>query len=160
MTGKGHEYPLWERIRKLPGVVDIHVPFAGTLYYLVVSIRKSFKGHVNQLISWIFGDDFHFKFVVVVDEDIDIRNPAHVTWAIVNHVQPDRDMVIIPQSPEVELDVSQPYSKRGWSAKLGMDATMPTELYEAEGTKPPLLCDDPHIKAKVEAQWDKYGINI
>lgn len=162
MTKKGIEYPLYDRLKKTTGVVDIHMPYSGILLQLIISVKKYWKGQVFQLINAVLGDEVghDFKFVVVVDENVDIRNLDQVNWAIVNHVQPDRDMLIIPRSPGWELDVSQPYSKRGWSSHIGIDATLPTEEYEAEGTKPPPLCDDPHIKAKVEAQWDKYGIHF
>jgi UbiD family decarboxylase len=163
MTGKGMEYTLFSKLKRFSGVMDIHMPFSGCLYVLYVAIRKYWKGQVNQLISAILGDievGCILKFVVVVDENVDIRNPGDVTWAIANHVQPDRDTFIIPHGPEWELDVAQPYSQRGWSAHMGIDATLPTEVYEAEGTKAPPLCDDPDIRAKVVSQWEKYGINI
>ena len=130
---------------------------------LFAAVRKYWKGQVSQLIQSIFGDaevGCALKFVVVVDDNVDIRDLSHVNWAIANHVQADRDVFITSRGPEWELDAAQPYSKRGWSAKMGIDATLPTEEYEAEGTKPPPLCDDPDIKAKVEDQWKKYGINI
>ncbi|MBI4187113.1 MAG: UbiD family decarboxylase [Chloroflexi bacterium] len=161
---KSKEYLIYERLRKLPGVIDVHMPREGCAFKLIIALRKSWPGHVNQIIQSVWGDldlGLSFRYIVVVDEGVDIRNPAHVEWAVSNYVQPDRDILIAPRSPGGGggLDVSQPYSKRRWSAKWGVDATLPTEEYEAEGTKAPELCDDPDIKAKVEAQWGKYGIN-
>lgn len=98
--------------------------------------------------------------MVVVDDNVDVRNRDQVEWAIATHVQPDRDIMIASDCPGVGLDPSQPYSKRGSTARWGIDATMPVEEYRAEGTEPPPLCNDPDIKARVEAQWGKYGIGI
>ncbi|MBI4185935.1 MAG: UbiD family decarboxylase [Chloroflexi bacterium] len=162
ITVKGKEYLAYSKLKKLPGVVDVHAPRHGCAFKLVISLRKLWPGHVNEIIHAVWGDpNLHrFKYVVVVDENVDIRNPVHVEWAVSNYVQPDRDILIARRSPGGVLDVSQPYSRRGWSAHWGVDATMPSEEYQAEGTEAPELCDDPDIKAKVEARWQKYGINL
>ena len=154
---------VYSKYRKLPGIVDVHVPMPGLSYKIIISIRKSWPGQVNETIHAVWGDfEFgqRFKIVVVVDEGVDVRNPDQIEWAIANHVQPERDILIAPRCPDLGLDISQPPSKHGWTAKWGIDATLPTEEYRAEGAEPPPLCDDPDIKAKVEAQWEKYGINI
>ena len=160
---KGLEYLAYEKYKKLSGVVDVYLPPESCGFKLILSVRKLWPGYVNEIIHAVWGDmelGSFFKIVVVVDEGIDVRNPAQVEWAIGNHVQPERDMLIAKRCPTTGLDVSQPYSKRLWSSKCGIDATLPTEEYEAEGTEPPRLCDDPEIKARVEAQWEKYGIDM
>ncbi|MBI4186855.1 MAG: UbiD family decarboxylase [Chloroflexi bacterium] len=162
LWGKSMECLAYTKLRKIPGVMDVHLVHAACSFKLLVSIRKSWPGHVNQVIHAVWGDDelaHLLKNVVVVDENVDIRNNAQVEWAVAVHVQPDRDILIARNCPEIGLDPSQPYSKQGLTAKWGIDATMPVEAYRAEGTEPPLLCDDPDIKAKVEAQWQKYGLN-
>ncbi|MBI4187499.1 MAG: UbiD family decarboxylase [Chloroflexi bacterium] len=159
----GLEGLAYSKLKKIPGVVDVHAPLPACCFKLIVSVRKSWPGYVNEIIQSVWGDvelAYFFKNVVVVDEDVDVRNPAHVEWAIATHVQPDRDIMIAPRCPELGLDPSQPISRRGWTAKWGVDATMPVEEYRAEGAEPPALCNDPHIKARVEAQWQKYGINL
>ncbi|MBI2832079.1 MAG: UbiD family decarboxylase [Chloroflexi bacterium] len=163
MTGKPMEYLLYAKMKKYPGVVDVHLPYSGALYVMFASIKKMWKGQAGQLISAIFGDPevgSILKLVVVVDDNINIRDLSQINWAIANHVQADRDLYIIPRGATWELDAAQPYSKRGWSTKLGIDATLPVDEYRAEGTEPPPLCDDPDIRAKVVAQWDKYGIKF
>jgi UbiD family decarboxylase len=160
---KSLECAAYSKLKKITGVVDVHIPPPGVCFKLIISLRKSWRGQVNQIIQYVWGDPelaHVFKNVVVVDEHVDIHNPAHVEWAVATHVQPDRDIIIVPQCPELGLDPSQVYSKRGWTSKWGIDATIPTEAYEAEGTESPKLCDDPDIKARVEAQWEKYGINL
>lgn len=162
INSRGKEYCLYPKLKKLPGVIDVHVPPEGCGFKLVISLRKLWNGHVNQIIHAVWGDieALSIKQVVVVDEGIDVRDPAQVEWAVSNYVQADRDIQIATRCPEPGLVISQPPSKRYWTAKWGVDATLPTEEYKAEGAKPPTLCNDPHIKARVEAQWDKYGIKM
>ena len=160
---KGAEYLLYKRLKEIPGVVDVHVPLSSGAFHVNVSLRKSRPVQPFQIMLAAWADlDFGFliRRVVVVDEGVDIRCPSDVEWAIANLVQADRDIVIMPRCPGVQLDSSLPYSKREWTAKWGIDATMPSHEYEAEGREPPPTCDDPDIKAKVEAQWEKYGINM
>jgi 3-polyprenyl-4-hydroxybenzoate decarboxylase len=98
------------------------------------------------------------KHVVVVDDDIDVHNPSEVEWAIATRVQADRDVTIIPRCQGVKKDVSQCPSKRLWTAKMGIDATIPIFDYQDEGETPPFRCDDGDVKRKVETSWKKYGI--
>ncbi|MEE9325638.1 MAG: UbiD family decarboxylase [Dehalococcoidia bacterium] len=160
---KGEEYALYERLKEINGVVDVHVPLWASGRHAIVSVRQVRRGIPMQIMHRVWADpEFGalIKHVIVVDEDIDVRNPREVEWAIANLVQGDRDIVIIPRCCGEELDVSQPPSKSMWSAKMGIDATMPIYEYKAEGAELPSPCHDPDIKAKVEAQWEKYGINI
>ncbi|MBI4187129.1 MAG: UbiD family decarboxylase [Chloroflexi bacterium] len=160
---KGMEYVLYPKVMKLPGVVDVHIPRHSCGFKAIVSMKKLWPGHVNEVIHAIWGDidlGHFFRYVIVVDDNIDIRDPDRVGWAVSNYVQPDRDIMIAPRCIIDGLDPSMPYSKRFTTAKWGVDATMPTEEYEAEGTQAPPLCDDPDIKARVVAQWQKYGIKL
>ncbi|MBI4186100.1 MAG: UbiD family decarboxylase [Chloroflexi bacterium] len=160
---KGEEYLLYKALKKVDGVVDVSVPIWSSGFHAIVSIRTLRRGQPLEIMQKIWSDpEFGslIKHVIVVDEGVDVRNPKEVEWAIANLVQGDRDILVIPRCLGESLDVSQSYSKRDWLAHTGIDATMPIYEYEAEGTEPPPLCDDPDIKAKVVAQWQKYGINI
>ncbi|MBI2831919.1 MAG: UbiD family decarboxylase [Chloroflexi bacterium] len=160
---KGEEYQLYKELKKINGVIDVCVPLWCSGFHAVVSIRKLRAGQPFQIIQRIFGDEEFgslIKHVIVVDENIDVRNPKEVEWAVANLVQGDRDILVVPRCPGEGLDTSQPYSKRFWTSKVGIDATVPTYEYQAEGRTPPPTCLDPDIVARVIAQWDKYGINI
>ena len=63
------------------------------------------------------------KLVVVVDDDIDVRNPEQVEWAIATRFQADRDLTVIPRQVGAALDPST--SAPRVSAIMGMDATRP-----------------------------------
>ncbi len=163
LTFKGREYALTKRLKELYGVVDAYVPLWASGRHVIVSIKQVVPGLPKQIMQKIWSDPefgWLIKHVIVVDEDVDVRSAQDIQWAIANLVQGDRDIMIIPRFPIDDLDPSQPHSKRGWTAKVGIDATMPLDEYKAEGTEPPPLCHDPDIKARVEAQWEKYGITI
>jgi 2,5-furandicarboxylate decarboxylase 1 len=65
--------------------------------------------------------------VIVVDDDVDIHNPAEVEWAVATRFQADRDLVIVPESQGSKLD---PSTRNGVGAKMGMDATKPLDADE------------------------------
>jgi len=162
-TMKAGEVEAYSVLRKINGVVDVHSPAGSIALKLIVSIRKTLPGQVNGIIHSVWGNPRlvrRFKSIIVVDDNVDVRDPDQVEWALATHVQADRNIMIASRCPGVGLDPSQPHSKRGWTAKYSIDATMPVEEYRAEGKEPPLMCDDLDIKARVEARWEKYGINV
>jgi UbiD family decarboxylase len=157
----GMEPIVLKKLRKIEGVLDVHMPLSGVGFELIVSMRVSRKGQVRQLIQNVFGDQEvggYIKQVTVVDEDIDIRDRDDVAWAMATHVQADRDVLIIPKCPQTSLDVSQ--TSQYWGTKLGIDATLPRFEYAADGKALPVRCNDPDIQQRVKAQWSKYGIAL
>jgi 4-hydroxy-3-polyprenylbenzoate decarboxylase/2,5-furandicarboxylate decarboxylase 1 len=63
------------------------------------------------------------KLVIVVDDDINPRDPAQVEWAMAYRVQPDRDVVIVDRLRGVPLDPSSP--EPGVGSVMAIDATRP-----------------------------------
>jgi 4-hydroxy-3-polyprenylbenzoate decarboxylase len=61
------------------------------------------------------------KFIVVTDDDIDIRDWKDVVWAITTRVDPVRDTTLVDQTPIDYLDFASPTS--GLGGKMGLDAT-------------------------------------
>ncbi len=86
------------------------------------------------------------KRVVIVDEDIDITDPVQIEWAITTRVQPDRDVIIIPNAKGSSLDPSQ-NMEDGTTTKWIIDATRPFKLPEE---------DFMHVKVSGE---DKIDLN-
>ncbi|MBS0517080.1 MAG: UbiD family decarboxylase [Proteobacteria bacterium] len=157
----GMEPVVLKKLESVGGVLDVHMPLSGVGFELVISMRVTSKGQVRQTIQKVFGDSDvggYIKHITVVGEGIDIRNRDDVAWAVATHVQADRDLMIIPRCPQTSLDVSQ--TRRNWGTKMGIDATGPIFDYEEEGKVFPALCDDPDIRARVKAQWDRYGIRL
>lgn len=106
-------------------IVDFYLPPEGCSYRMaIVSIKKSYPGHAKRLMFglWSFLRQFMYtKFIVVVDEDIDIRNWQEVIWAITTRMDPVRDTTLVDHTPIDYLDFASPTS--GLGGKMGLDAT-------------------------------------
>src|SRR5690606_15499335 len=87
-------------------------------------IRKQYPGHARRIMMavWSWLRQFTYtKFVIVTDEDIDVRDWGQVLWAVANRVDPVRDSLLVGNSPIDYLDFSSPAPNLG--SKLGLDAT-------------------------------------
>ena len=96
-------------------------------YHLYVQIAKRQEGEAKNIMMGAFAGHYDVKHVIVVDEDVDIHNPAEVEWAVATRFQADRDLVIVPESQGSKLD---PSTRNGVGAKMGMDATKPLDADE------------------------------
>ena len=95
------------------------------------------------------------KFIIVTDEDIDIRNWEDVIWAITTRMDPTRDTVMIDNTPIDYLDFASPVS--GLGSKMGLDATnkLPGETNREWGQ--PIVMDS-DVKQRIDELWDELGI--
>ena len=113
------------RVRGLdPGTAyDVHFPPAGRNFHAVASLRKLDDGMPRRLIEGLFGAYGYLKRVVVVDDDIDIRDPAQVEWAQATRVgRPEQ--ITVNQGLGSRIDASRdPSDER--VVKVGIDATVP-----------------------------------
>ena len=111
--------------KQFPEIVDFYLPPEGCSYRMaIVSIRKSYPGHAKRLMFgiWSFLRQFMYtKFIVVTDDDVDIRRWAEVIWAITTRMDPLRDTTLVGQTPIDYLDFASPVS--GLGGKMGLDAT-------------------------------------
>ncbi len=111
--------------KQFPEIVDFYLPPEGCSYRMaIVSIRKSYPGHAKRLMFgiWSFLRQFMYtKFIVVTDDDVDIRDWKEVIWAITTRVDPVRDTTLVENTPIDYLDFASPVS--GLGGKMGLDAT-------------------------------------
>jgi 4-hydroxy-3-polyprenylbenzoate decarboxylase len=111
--------------KQFPEIVDFYLPPEGCSYRLaVMSIKKAYPGHAKRVMFglWSFLRQFMYtKFIVVTDDDVDIRNWKEVIWAITTRMDPVRDTTLVPQTPIDYLDFASPQS--GLGGKTGLDAT-------------------------------------
>lgn len=139
-----------------PEIADFHLPPAASSYRIaLVSIRKRYPGHARRVMMgvWSWLRQFTYcKFVIVVDEDIDIRNSDEVLWAIANHVDPDRDTMLVSNTPVDVLDFASPVP--GLGSKLGLDATRKI-LGETSREWPRPARPDPEVERRTEALCDR-----
>lgn len=113
-------------LRKVfPEVVDFYLPPEACSYRIaLVSIRKQYPGHARRVMMgiWSYLRQFTYtKFVVVTDEDIDVRDWSQVLWAVSTRVDPARDTLLVERTPIDYLDFASP--EPGLGSKLGLDAT-------------------------------------
>jgi 2,5-furandicarboxylate decarboxylase 1 len=114
--------------RSFPNVLDVHLARGGVCrYHLYVQVAKRQEGEAKNVMMGAFAGHYDVKHVIVVDEDVDIHNPAEVEWAIATRFQADKDLVIVPDSQGSKLD---PSTRNGVGAKMGMDATKPLDAEE------------------------------
>lgn len=146
--------------KQFPEIVDFYLPAEGCSYRMaVVSMKKQYPGHAKRVMMgvWSFLRQFMYtKFVIVTDEDINIRNWEDVIWAITTRMDPVRDTVMIENTPIDYLDFASPVA--GLGSKMGLDATnkMPGETNREWGN--PIVMDT-SVKAKVDQLWDQLGID-
>ena len=111
--------------KQFPEIVDFYLPPEGCSYRMaIISIRKSYAGHAKRVMFglWSFLRQFMYtKFIVVTDDDVDIRNWHEVIWAITTRMDPVRDTTLVDHTPIDYLDFASPVS--GLGGKMGLDAT-------------------------------------
>ncbi len=93
----------------------------GWLSSVVQIVQKQNGDGVKAIYAALDGHR-SMKQVIVVDEDIDVTNPARVEWALMTRWQPDRDTVILSSQKGSSLDPSR--DEDGTTSKIGMDATL------------------------------------
>lgn len=147
--------------KQFPEIVDFYLPPEGCSYRMaVVSMRKEYPGHAKRVMLgiWSFLRQFMYtKFIIVTDDDVDVRNWEDVIWAMTTRMDPRRDSVFIDNTPIDYLDFASPVA--GLGSKVGMDAT---NKWEGEtdrewGTSIQMSED---VKTKVDDMWDSLGITL
>ncbi|BDA73581.1 3-octaprenyl-4hydroxybenzoate decarboxylase [Calothrix sp. PCC 7716] len=140
-------------------IVDFFLPMEALSYKAaVISIDKAYPGQARRaaLAFWSALPQFTYtKFVIVVDKDINIRDPRQVVWAISSKVDPTRDVFILPNTPFDTLDFAS--EKLGLGGRMGIDATtkIPPETEHEWGAP---LESDSDTAAMVERRWAEYGL--
>ncbi|MDO6423537.1 4-hydroxy-3-polyprenylbenzoate decarboxylase [Saccharophagus degradans] len=146
--------------KQFPEIVDFYLPPEGCSYRMaVVTMKKQYPGHAKRVMLgvWSFLRQFMYtKFVIVTDDDVNARDWNDVIWALTTRVDPMRDTTMIDNTPIDYLDFASPVS--GLGSKMGIDATnkWPGETNREWGTTIEMTAE---VKNKVDAMWDKLGID-
>ena len=145
--------------RQFPEIVDFYLPPEGCSYRMaVVSMKKQYPGHAKRVMFgiWSFLRQFMYtKFIIVVDDDVDVRDWKEVIWAIATRVDVARDTTIVDNTPIDYLDFASPVA--GLGAKMGLDATnkWPGESHREWGR--PIVMDAA-VKSRVDEIWSRLGL--
>ncbi|HEX5766999.1 MAG TPA: 4-hydroxy-3-polyprenylbenzoate decarboxylase [Burkholderiales bacterium] len=145
--------------KQFPEIVDFYLPPEGCSYRLaVVSMKKQYPGHAKRVMFgvWSYLRQFMYtKFIVVCDDDIDVRDWSEVIWALTTRVDPGRDSVVVERTPIDYLDFASPVS--GLGSKMGIDAThkWPAETSRRWGR--PIVMEEA-VKRRVDSLWRELGL--
>ena len=145
--------------KQFPEIVDFYLPPEGCSYRLAtVSIRKQYPGHAKRVMFgiWSFLRQFMYtKFIIVVDDDVNIRDWKEVIWAMTTRVDAARDTLIAENTPIDYLDFASPVA--GLGSKMGLDATnkWPGETSREWGA--PIVMDAA-VKSRIDALWGELGL--
>lgn len=142
----------------IPEIVDYHMPAEGIFHNLVfVSIDKQYPGQAYKVMNAMWGQGLMSlaKVLVIVDKDVDVRNPFEAWWVALNNIDPERD-TRFTMGPMDVLD----HSSRAFTygSKMGIDATrkFPEEGFTRNW--PTRIAMDDATKARVDAMWSELGL--
>ncbi|MFK7886324.1 MAG: 4-hydroxy-3-polyprenylbenzoate decarboxylase [Gammaproteobacteria bacterium] len=145
--------------RQFPEIRDFYLPPEGCSYRMaLVSMKKEYPGHAKRVMMavWSFLRQFMYtKFIVVVDEDVDVRSWEDVIWAMTTRMDPMRDTTMVDNTPIDYLDFASPVS--GLGSKMGFDATnkWPGETNREWGVPIEMSAE---VKSRVDEMWGSLGI--
>jgi len=157
------------------GITDVWIPPVTSGTHIIVQIHKNYRGHAQQVASalWAWSiAQFSYKHVIVVEEDIDIRDPEAVEWAIAYRVNAGEGGIVTfgptfgsPLDPSTPAHLRNPqkYGSGKWTRML-IDATRNWELEPLEeygGRRfPPISKLPVELEKKVMQRWQEYGIRV
>jgi len=145
--------------KQFPEIVDFYLPPEGCSYRLAaVSMKKQYPGHAKRVMFgiWSYLRQFMYtKFIIVCDDDVDVRDWKEVIWALTTRVDPGRDMTLVEGTPIDYLDFASPVS--GLGSKLGIDATHKWPAETARRWGRPIVMDEA-VKRRVDSLWRDLGL--
>jgi len=145
--------------KQFPEITDFYLPPEGCSYRLAVaSMRKQYPGHAKRVMFgiWSFLRQFMYtKIVVVVDDDVDVRDWKEVIWALTTRVDAALYVTVVDNTPIDYLDFASPVS--GLGSKMGIDATnkWPGESARTWGRP---IAMDAAVKKRVDELWAGLGL--
>ncbi|ABX08967.1 3-polyprenyl-4-hydroxybenzoate decarboxylase [Prochlorococcus marinus str. MIT 9211] len=146
--------------RQVPEIVDFFLPMEALSYKLaIISIDKAYPGQAKRasMAFWSALPQFTYtKFIVVVDSSINVRDPRQVVWAISSMVDPQRDLLIIENTPFDSLDFAS--EKIGLGGRMAIDATtkIGAEINHQWGEQ---LQHSKEIQKRVDSRWKELGLS-
>jgi 4-hydroxy-3-polyprenylbenzoate decarboxylase len=145
--------------KQFPEIADFYLPPEGCSYRLaVVSMKKQYPGHAKRVMFgiWSFLRQFMYtKFIIVTDDDVDIRNWKDVVWSLTTRVDAGRDVLVVENTPIDYLDFASPVA--GLGSKMGIDAThkWKEETSRTWGRQIGMRAD---VKERVDRLWTELGL--
>ena len=146
--------------KQFPEITDFYLPPEGCSYRVAcVSMKKQYPGHAKRVMFgvWSFLRQFMYtKFVIVTDDDVNVRDWKDVIWAMTTRMDPARDTTIVENTPIDYLDFASPVS--GLGGKIGFDATHKMKGETTREWGRPIRMSD-EVKQRVDEIWNELGID-
>jgi len=142
-----------------PDVIDYHLPMFGTFHHcMFVKIRKEYPYQARRVINaiWGSGQMALTKFVVVVDETVNVHDEQDVLFHLCANVDPRRDTFLVDGPLDI-LDHATPYCGAG--SKMGIDATRKIRGEGEVREWPDLATMTRNIQERVDRRWPEYGLD-
>jgi len=133
-----------------PELVDLALPAEGVFHNLVfVSIKKTYPMQAYKIMHglWGMGQMMFTKYIVVVDDDVDVHNTSEVLFRLCANTDPQRD-AIFTKGPADVLDHAT--TELAVGSKLGIDAThkLPGEGHQRGW--PPLIRMSEDVRRRID----------
>lgn len=141
-----------------PEVVDYHMPAEGGFHNLVfVSIDKKYPGHADKVMHALWGQGLMSlaKVLVVVDKDVNVRNPVEAWWVALNNMDPQRDVRFTMGPVDVLDHASRAFT---YGSKMGIDATRKWPEEGFTRAWPKVISMDDVTQRSVDAKWASLGL--
>ncbi len=141
-----------------PEVVDYHMPAEGGFHNLVfVSIDKKYPGHADKVMHALWGQGLMSlaKVLVVVDKEVNVRNPVEAWWAALNNIDPERDVRFTMGPVDVLDHASRAFT---YGSKMGIDATRKWPEEGFARAWPKVITMDEATRTRVDALWPTLGL--
>jgi 4-hydroxy-3-polyprenylbenzoate decarboxylase len=136
-----------------PEIVDYHMPAEGGFHNLVfVSIDKKYPGHADKVMHALWGQGLMSlaKVLVVVDKDVNVRNPVEAWWVALNNMDPQRDVRFTMGPVDVLDHASRAFT---YGSKMGIDATRKWPEEGFTRAWPQVISMDAATRQAVDAKW-------
>ena len=143
----------------VPEIVDINLPVEGGFHNLaIVSIKKMYPGHAKKVMNALWGLGHMMmltRVLAIVDHDVDVQDVRYAAWFILNNLEPQHDLVMMP-GPVDDLDHASRTPALGM--KIGIDATRKAEGEGYARPWPPDMEMDSATRDLVDRRWREYGL--
>lgn len=149
---------IWQEM-EAAGVPDVRGVWCheagGSRLLTIVSIKQRYPGHARQagmVATYCHAGAYLGRYVIVVDDDIDVTNTNDVLWALTTRSNPEQDIDIVRRSWSGVLDPIIPRGQTGHNSRAVIDACRP---YEWMKDFPPVAESSPEVRRATEKKWGK-----
>jgi 4-hydroxy-3-polyprenylbenzoate decarboxylase len=104
---------------------------------------------------WGLGQLMFSKCIVVLDQDVNLREPGEVVWKALNQIDPERD-IQFALGPVDSLDHASRIPNFG--SKMGVDATRKWPEEGFSRAWPEEITMSAGVKQRVDAMWAQLGL--